>query len=312
MDDQINASNITNKENNRDPEIFSTTFGNKVAHIRNQILLLSEIKPTNKKDVENVKYGIQELQHLLTNSTLFLTDYKVNSCQTIIKKLVSDCEQINLAQNPKKKFQFKKKNTVEADEGKSTIKLNINPEPRMVTPSMFESTIVDKRCEFIVMNDEINNKDISLLNIENCIIEIRGSPGSIQLNNIKNSIILTGPVYRAVFVEFAVNSSFAVASQQLRIHSSYNCTLAIHVTARAIIEDCKGIEISKYNYKYDNIENDFLKSDLNSRNNYKDVADFNWLSSEIPSPNWVIIETPCDWAVAKQKFSKENNINLVC
>lgn len=312
MDDQINAANKTNKQSNRDPEIFSTTFENKVAHIKNQILLLSESTQKNVKEIENVKYGIQELQNLLTNSTLFLTDYKVNSCQTIIKKLVNDCDQINLTQNPKKKFEFKKKNTVEAAGEKVRPKQIVNPEARMGTSGLFESTIVNKRCEFIIMKDEINNKDISLLNIENCIIEIRGSPGSIQLNNIKNSIILTGPVFRAVFVEFAVNSSFAVASQQLRIHSSCNCSLAIHVTARAIIEDCKGIEISKYNYTYDNIEDDFLKSDLNSRNNYKDIADFNWLSSDIPSPNWVITETPFDWAVAKQKLSKENNINLVC
>lgn len=312
MDDQINACNVTNKESNRDPEIFSTTFESKVAHIKNQILLLSENTQKSVKEIENVKYGIQEVQQLLTNSTLFLTDYKVNSCQTTIKKLVQDCDRINLAQNPKKKFEFKKKNTIEASAEKQQVKQNINPEFRIQVSSLFDSTIVNKRCEFIVMNEEINNKDISLQNIENCIVEIRGSPGSIQLNNIKNSIILSGPVYRAVFVEFAVNSSLAVASQQLRIHSSCNCFLAIHVTARAIIEDCKGIEFSKYNYRYENIENDFLKSDMNSRNNYRDIADFNWLSSEIPSPNWVINETPPDWAAAKQKLSKENNINLIC
>ncbi|KAL5282131.1 TBCC family protein [Megaselia abdita] len=303
-------SNYLNKESICDPDIFSRTFENKVADINNQILLLSKNNNENEKKIKNVKYSIQEIQHFLTNSTLFLTDYKINSCQTIIKKMVNDCDKISVAQNPKKRFGFKKKNVVDLSE-ETQPKHDSNPEFRIM-PSLSESTIINKRCEFILLQNEINNKDISLLNIENCIIEIRGVPGSIQFNNIKNCIILAGPVFRAVFVEFAVNSSFAVACQQLRIHSSCNCSLAIHVTARAIIEDCKDIAFSKYNYTYESIENDFLKSDLPSRNNYRDIADFNWLSSEIPSPNWSIVEASCDWALAKQALAKENNINLKC
>lgn len=296
-----------------DADQFSNVFDDKVVNIRSQILSIREQK--NVKELEDVKYKVQDLQQFLTNSTLFLTDYKVNSCQNVIKKLIQDCDQINLAQNPKKKFGFKKKTPVEVEHPvveKSQSKKVLDPEFDVVT-SLFESTIVNRRCEFIIMkNEEINNKDISLHNIENCIIEMHGSPGSIQFKNIKNSIILCGPVFRAVFVEFAINSLFAVACQQLRIHSSHNCSLAIHVTARAIIEDSKGMEFSKYNFIYENIENDFVKCDLSSKNNYEDIADFNWLSSEIPSPNWRITQTPCDWTVAKQKLCKENNIDFIC
>lgn len=298
---------MESKTNRYDSDEFELLFDEKVLKIQDQITLASNNKQLNSQnDIENIKYNIQELQQFLTNSTLFLTDYKVNSSQNIIKKLIQECDQVN--KQPKKKFGFKKKNVVENVGEKLQPQKICNPESKIVT-NLFHNTIVNKRCEHIIMkNEEINNKDISLMNIENCVVEIQGSPGSIQLNNIKNSIILSGPVLRAIFVELAVNSSFAVACQQLRIHSSCNCQMSIHVSARAIIEDCKGIVISKYNYQYENIENDFLKSEIQSKNNYKDVADFNWLSSDIPSPNWSISEEPFNWETAIKKMYEENKL----
>jgi len=59
------------------------------------------------------------------------------------------------------------------------------------------------------------------------------------------------------------------------------------VTSRAIIEDCRDIHVAPNTYTYDGHGDDFCKSGLDeSVNNWESIGDFNWLSTDMQSPNW--------------------------
>jgi len=141
------------------------------------------------------------------------------------------------------------------------------------------------------------------------LIEIRGHAGSLQISNASNCTFLCGPISRSLFALNCYNCTFVAACQQLRLHSSKECQLWLHVTCRAIIEDCNLIQIGEYNYNYSGIDIDFAKAGLDVKiNNYRDIADFNWLSPDQPSPNWTLIsekELSNNWYELKEKF-KEN------
>ena len=126
-----------------------------------------------------------------------------------------------------------------------------------------------------------------------CLIELQGHPGSLQIWNAYGCIILCGPISRWLFAENCSQCTFVVPSQQLRLHSSliFNCRLYIQGTSRAIIEDSCGILIGHFNYDHETIEEDFKISGLlKTKNNNKNIADFNWLSVDVGSPNWKLFD----------------------
>ena len=96
----------------------------------------------------------------------------------------------------------------------------------------------------------------------------------------------------------SVNTVFSMACQQLRIHTSSKCDFYIHVTSRAIIEDCKELRFAPFTNKYSTLKDDFVQSGLDENsNNWDIVNDFNWLSNNEASPNWCILKEDqrVDW-----------------
>lgn len=273
----------TNAEE-EDRDLFRETFEKRVRDVEEN---LENMQPGDTKDLNKQLYeastAIQELQNYLSNSTLFLPDYNVKGYQDTISKLVINLENTKTKLLPKKKFGFKAKPTATLEIPslkplKNTTKISQN----------IEWTVQNKINEEVFLeNDEVNNKDLTMSTLTNTLIIIKGHAGSLQLSNLKKCLIVCGPVARSVFADNCEDCTFTFGCQQLRLHSSKNCSLYMHVTCRAVIEDCVNISVAPFNYSYNNIDIDFMKAGLDLKiNNWEDVADFNWLSTDKVSPNW--------------------------
>lgn len=322
---------LRNRDNHEieDADYFSQTFTERIKSIEYNI---NNAQPGNKIDLTkqfaNINNDIQELQKYLSQSTLFLPDYNIKACQNIINELTAKAEEVRLRLLPKKKFGFNNKksdNSLLSSSPKhisASIKLINNDtidkqlsnpivKSKLSTTNMFTWTLSKRQNEYILLSSsEVNSQDLTISNLDNCLVEIKGYAGSLQISNCKNTIFLCGPISRSLFAENCINCTFAAACQQLRLHSSVNCKIWLHVTCRAIIEDCNKIDIGKYNYEYIGIENDFKKSGIDPNiNNYTDIADFNWLSPDKPSPNWQLVsenkEIQADWLELKEKFREK-------
>lgn len=262
---------------------------------------------TLESDFVQVYSLIQELQRYLTSSTMFLTEFKVKACQNILLELTKRCDEKKKRLIPKKKFGFSGKKltnkpiinpnykispTTSPTEEKSDKQAVVNFNQKS---SGFEWTVCNRENEHIfIKSDEINERDVTLSNIKNCLIELQGHPGSLQISDAIGCTVLSGPISRSIFAQNCCDCLLEVACQQLRLHSSKKCNLYMHVTCRAIIEDCSEIHIGDYTYQYPQLDDDFKLSGLDkSRNNNKDVADFNWLSPHEPSPNWNMLDDNC-------------------
>ncbi|XP_013109562.1 tubulin-specific chaperone C [Stomoxys calcitrans] len=304
-------------------DYFSQAFADKVREIEVRVKNISEISA--KKSVgegtsidiarhfTEITMEIQELQRYLTNSTMFLTDFKIKACQSIVNDLMQTCEEAKLKLMPKKKFGFSGR--------KVTPKPSLNPKlaksdnldgvdnselPAAVCSSKVNWTLCNRTNEYICLaGDAVHSKDITIANLKNCFVELQGPAGSVQISHCSDCTFLCGPIARSLFADFCNNCSLGAACQQMRLHSSSQCQIYLHVTCRAIIEDCKHIEIAPYNYDYSSIEDDFSTASLNKElNNYKDVADFNWLSPDVPSPNWHLVKNcpSVNWNEKRQEF----------
>lgn len=291
-------------------DYFAQTFSERAKQIEKNISNVHKESPDLTRIFAGINNDIQDLQRYLSNSTLFLPDYNIKACQNMLNELTARNEDVRQKLLPKKKFGFnnKKTATIRTAQKNGIDKIDFN-EKNSLTTSSFIWTIANRHNEYIqLVGAEVDRKDITISNIQDCIIEIHGHAGSLQISNANNCTILCGPISRSLFAENCNNCRIVAACQQLRLHTSVNSKLYLHVTCRAIIEDCTKIDVAPYNYEYTGIDIDFKKSGLDENvNNFKDVADFNWLSPDKPSPNWKLInEFSCDecpdWNVIKEQF----------
>lgn len=294
---QVNAKHELQKQNvaaSENVDYFQETFRKQVTDIEDG---LASLKPSTDRiklaqDIPKIHEDIQNLQNYLTASTFFLSNYTIKACQSILNDLEGRIEATKSKLLAKKKFNFRSKVDTTQSKGVTTVDAASNKPlltaSKDVPPDNFQWTVQNRNHEEIVLGpDETNAKDITVSRLDSCLLQITGYPSSLQLSHLTNCVILCGPVSRSVFADNCTNCKFLFGCQQLRLHTSHHCDLYMHVTCRAIIEDCNHINVAPYNYQYATIDDDFAKAGLDvNKNNWEFVADFNWLSNDVQSPNW--------------------------
>lgn len=289
---------------------FEATFDAKICEIERKIEIIepsSDVYSTTE-ELTAIFNQLQVLQKYFTSSTIFLSDHKIKTCQSTINQLFNKCEDKKSSLLPKKKFGFKNKTTSKNE----PLKAELAPHASTAKTRKFLWTDSGKRN--VLLKFEGNQEDLTFKEMQSCIIMIHGNVGSLQMSNMKNCLILCGPISRSAFCENCENCTIAFACQQLRLHSSSSCDIYIHVTSRAIIEDCKEIHFAPSTYSYRNYKEHMVSSGLDeSVNNWRNVGDFNWLSADKPSPNFSEIEEErrvIAWNEFIKEFSMINGITI--
>lgn len=280
-------------------EYFYTAFNNERAAVEELLAGCSGAdRATMTQKLEEATARLGQLQKFLNDSVLFLTQYDLRQAQAALQKLQSTLAETREEALPKKKFAFKAR-TKAADKASVTPA----PDPDADTPADACGTKGDgvtpsEQYGFSNMSDvlvtrtaeEIQKQDVLLTHLTNCKVRLLGSPSTLHLKHIDNCEILCGPVSSSVFIDHCRNSTLAFPCQQLRTHNTTDTQVYLHVTSRAIIEDCRGVSFAPFSWSYPSLEEDFGVSGLDkNRNNWNQVDDFNWLAAGTPSPNWTVI-----------------------
>lgn len=142
-----------------------------------------------------------------------------------------------------------------------------------------------------LLASEVASKDVTLESLQHCNVQIYGPPSAVHMNKLRDCKIFCGPVSGAVFVDDCQNCTFVLPCHQLRVHSTEDSHFYLHVTSRAIVEDCIGVGFAPFNWSYKELEQHFRDAGLDPlQNNWSLVNDFNWLRTDEQSPNWSIID----------------------
>lgn len=270
-------------------EFFQAIFTERQLNIENQINNAKKLAKDRLPEYFNgISKEIIGLQKYVASSTLFLRHYDLQKCQAILNDLTTNSKALEEELLPKKKFSFK--NRVKPNQIKHTNGSSCEDEVDKAPKYLLDENICgyyNKKCEIFQMVDkEIFQKDVALTDLENCTVYLKGSPSTLHLNHLKNCKIFSGPVSTSIFAENCEKCTLVIACQQLRLHVSKDVNIYLHVTSRAIMEDCVHIGVAPYNWTYSGIEKDFEKANLKmSVNNWRSIDDFNWLN-EKHSPNW--------------------------
>lgn len=274
---------------------FSSTFNRERTSIEE---LLSSCSGADRavatQTLEEATAKIAQLQKFLNDSMLFLTQYELRQAQSALQKLQTSLAEAREEALPKKKFAFRART-------KAAEKTPVTDSPDAGTLAgtvKVDGAAASEQCGFSNMDnevltktsEEIQKRDVLLTHLTNCKVRLFGSPSTLHLKHIDSCEILCGPVSSSVFVDHCRNSTLAFPCQQLRTHNTTDTQVYLHVTSRAIIEDCHGVSFAPFSWSYPSLDEDFNVSGLDrARNNWSQVDDFNWLAAGTPSPNWTVI-----------------------
>lgn len=258
-------------------------------------------------EYEKLNSRISILQKYFTENTSFIPIYQVRKAQEHVGQLSRLAQQKRDEIFPKKKFGFKSKQkmtTLESAIQKAETQ-NTKEEKKTETLSFNDANscmikdIHDQK--YTKLEDEINGKDIAIVNCKNSLIQLMGNPSVVHMSNIDSCTILCGPMSGSAFLNSINNSNVVISSHQLRIHDSTDTKFYIHVGSRAIIENCKKLQFAPYAWSYPKLSEHFEQSKLDLKSigdfNWKSVDDFNWLNQQKHSPNWNYMddEHRCKW-----------------
>lgn len=281
-------------------EYFSSAFNTERASIEG---LLASCAGADRlvvtQRLEEATAKTMQLQKFLNDSMMFLTPHDLGKAQAAVQKLQATLAEIREECLPKKRFAFRSR-TKAADNVSAPV--SDAPSPDAGSPagsvSQVDGAAAPEQCGFSNMDsvhltktaEEIKRRDVLLSHLTNCKVRLLGSPSTLHLKHIDSCEILCGPVSSSVFVDQCKNSTLAFPCQQLRTHNTTDTQVYVHVTSRAIIEDCHGVSFAPFTWSYPTLDEDFTASGLDKDcNNWSKVDDFNWLAAGTPSPNWTVI-----------------------
>ena len=267
---------------------------------------------TSVSDIfDKVNKDIMMLKNYIFESKIFLKVYDVRKAQEMLQVLETEATQLEAKLVPRKKFGFKNRRVIKKSADKLPDVADGLQDMKIVESIKKNNGIAvqnnkkicnkygDNACMLLNKVDEkltldaenVNKNDVLLSDLTRCTVKIYGTPNTLHMVSLIQCTILIGPVTTSVFVDDCRDCHFAFACQQLRLHTSTNCNIYLHVTSRAILEDCTEIKVAPYNWTYENQANHFKLAGLDPKiNNWDSIDDFNWLSTNESSPNWCIIE----------------------
>ncbi|KAM9315390.1 tubulin-specific chaperone C [Gastrophryne carolinensis] len=240
--------------------------------------------------LEEVGGRIQRLQKFLNDSVMFLPSYDVRQAQDQLARLQAALDARRLQLQPKKKFTFKSRKK----EASPTAIIQTDPTPQPKAPPAQAHTqcgLQGLSGQALFMEaTEIRHKEVQLSQLRDCTVTMTGCPATLHLRGLSGCRVLCGPVSSSIFVDDCSDCVFAFPCQQLRTHRTRHSRFYLHVTSRAIIEDCSGLAFAPFTWSYPGILCDYQLAGLDpERNNWDQVDDFNWLAMGERSPNWSMI-----------------------
>lgn len=294
-------------------EIFKKQFYSECTAITDSLTTLDAAVITDKivllEKYDEVSKRTETLRLYFTENTSYIPAYEVRKAQEELNKLSKFSQERRDVLFPKKKFGFKSKAKIvkldsaidkanivsslkEDQKSKAqTSDQNFNLENFEKSSNSCVIKDLENRQDVVKLGSDINGKDIAIVNVKNCVLQLRGNPSVVHAYNLENCTILCGPVTGSVFITKCTNAQIVVACHQLRIHETRMTQFYINVVSRAIIENCKTVSFAPYAWEYPLISKDYSQSSIEMEKvNWEAVDDFNWLSQETKSPNWSFLD----------------------
>ncbi|GAA28396.1 tubulin-specific chaperone C [Clonorchis sinensis] len=250
---------------------------------------------------------IEELQKSLNDASLYLTSFDSEQARLELKNLNSQFQAKREQLLPTKKFAFSRKpksvpsSTALRQSHPDQSKESLGQEFQSV--SSFDANYSWTDCEgpqTLLLpksasqggSDSLIGQSVYLADLANCTVHVRGVCGNLIARRLTRCRVYTYPVAGSVWIENCVGCDFILACRQLRIHSTSDSRLGLHMASRPIIEHSSGLHVAPYPIHYPDLSADLLLAGLSEDVNFwREVEDFSHPNKRMTtgSPNWSVL-----------------------
>eukprot|EP01083_Nonionella_stella_P085790 238013_1 len=303
---EISSKKKAHDAENANPDENLDSFLADFSTMRTDISNSLDSLTSNEKNALEAKFSaisknLSNLQEKLTASMLFLPSYDQRHCQKTIDDLESAISLKRTELLPKKRFAFRSKakvderssllkdmSRVQAESQLSARSAEIAEKLESISSDLME--ISNKSLEVLYFGpNDLSSTDVSITNAQNSTISLCAPLSALKIHDVKNCKLYIGPVSGSCHIERCSNSTFILASRQIRIHEATNCDFYLRVSSDPIIEHSSGVRVAPYIFRYEGLDGHLKDSGLlETPDRWSEVKDFNWLRSQ-QSPNWSII-----------------------
>jgi len=161
-------------------------------------------------------------------------------------------------------------------------KLKNEPDTKVGERSSLHSLIGEKK-----VYESSRGEDLVFQDFEDCTLTVKGSCGSLRIENMKNSkIFLEHSVLGAAMVRRCENSEFEIASRQLRIQNCKNTDFKIAVCSKVALEESDTLGFGVHPRLVE-VSKEMLEDKMVIlEKSHLEINDFEWPDTHTPSPNW--------------------------
>jgi len=282
---------------------------------------LSDIEKASKEGTEpstlepqfhQLKNVFKEVKDFANAGSLHLPPFDQRNMQNKLSSFFDDMNATQSRLVPRKKFGFKRKDkkkapaassvsAAEAGSRHSTSEASVVADPSQAATNATtatkveydpERTLLGRKGETIVLDKHtLAGGDVFIKECEDCTIFLCGSMGALRTEQIRNCVIMTGPITGGCLMEGATDCVFHMAAHQMRLHHSHGCDYYLQMRSTPIIEDCSTLRFAPYALEYPELPLELDEADLSATacgENWSNVQDFKWLRQQ-QSPNWCIL-----------------------
>lgn len=229
-------------------------------------------------------------QSFINNNKTIIPSYCLKKATDSLKRLES---YINEPQKDKLKFRFKSAPKARIQDGGTTeLPSSISEDCQLVSLG-FQNQANEK---LSLDPSNVESKDISLIDLKNCDVNIVGLANTVYIRNLKDTSVTVCLACRAITVVNCNNCQFKLVCQQLRIDATSQSIFKIYTSARSMLESSRELEFQKLNLDTldetspENVKDLFEKAKFDpQRNNWECIDDFDWLSPGTKSKNFRIV-----------------------
>lgn len=253
---------------------------------------------------------IEESRNLLSETQMYVDNNRYLIPPYILKKISDSLRRLEThTKRPDKSklaFKFNSKpsqltntTSLKGDVGKVSNQLP-ERESRAPTAAAFLGFQERSDEELSLGPNEVESKDVSLVNLRDCKVVIYGLASTVYVRGLTNSTVTICLACRAITVRDCTNCKFEFVCQQLRIDSTTQCRFRTFTSARSMLESSTGLIFAKLELD-DLVTRQKISqgqlSDLVERanfnklqNNWNCIDDFDWLSPDKPSRNFELCD----------------------
>ena len=144
--------------------------------------------------------------------------------------------------------------------------------------------------KLVKTDGQIGGQGFALEKLDNCEVQLLDVSDSLLIDWVTNSKVFIGPTKESIFLRSCENTTFVIATKQLRTRDCKNCTFYLFCKTEPIVERTENCTFRAFNGKYKGMKRHFRDAKLpRDVNMWWKIYDFSEHDAAVKKPHFTVV-----------------------